>query len=158
MFLRLQRTMLHRTLTLSLSLLIAASSLARAEEAFDYNKYESAPRPTPAWVKMVDLGTKDPALKGYRAPAGVKVEVVATEKEVLNPVGIRFDYDGTLLAIQWNVGQSVDMTDTTITLKDGTKQPVNLWIKNVPDTLKRLIDTDADGKFDKSEVVMNDLQ
>lgn len=142
-------------------ILFAVCSLARiawVDEPFDYMQYESPPRPAPGWVEMVDLGEKDPALAGYRAPAGVKVEVVAREPDVINPVGMRFSDDGSLLVIEWKVGQSIEMVDTEITLKDGTREPSHQWHKDVPDLLKRLTDTDGDGVFDKTEVVMDDLQ
>ena len=139
-------------------LLTLAPLAAGAEQPFDYNQSESPARPTPAWVKMIDLGERDPALKGYRAPAGVKVEVVAREPNVVNPVAMRFADDGSLLVIEWKVGRSIEMVDTTITLKDGSVVPHHQWHKDVPDTLKRLSDTDGDGTFDKSADVLTDLQ
>lgn len=136
----------------------AFASIVRAAEPVELTRPESDPRPAPAWVKMVDLGASDPALKGYRAPAGVKVEVVASEPTVINPVAMRFRDDGSLLVIEWNVGTKAEGFDTTVTFKDGSTRPVHQWVKDVPDTLKVLTDTNGDGTFEKSSVVYNDLR
>ena len=84
-----------------------ASRAVAADPPLELTAHESTPRPTPGWVDMVDLGRHDPALKCYRAPAGVKVDVVAAESDVINPVGIRFTDDGRLLVTEWKPGGRV---------------------------------------------------
>ena len=79
-----------------LSPLFVLCTVSLGADTFDYNQYESPAKPAPAWVHRVDLGDRNPELKGYRAPAGVKVEVVAREPDVINPVAFRFGDDGTL--------------------------------------------------------------
>lgn len=95
-----------------LLLAVLVSPAAAAEEAVELRQSESASRPAPPWVRMVNPGEKDPALQGYRAPAGVKVEVVAREPDVVNPVGMRFADDGSPLVIEWKVGRPVEGRDT----------------------------------------------
>ena len=131
---------------------------AWAGQPMDPNAYESPVQPAPAWVKMVDLGERDPLLKGYRAPAGVKVEIVIAEPNVINPVGMRFGDDGTLYTIEWQIGRSVDGKDTTLTYKDGTKLPAHQWVKDVPDFLRAQHAANPDGPFDESAWVLKDLQ
>ncbi len=130
---------------------------SRAEEPFDYKLYESPARPSPEWVKMVDLGDRDPSLKGYRAAAGVKVEVVAHEPDVINPVGMRFDQEGNLLLLDWHVGRSIQTVDSKITFKDGSTLPTNLWIKDVPDSMVKL-SPEPDGFFKRTSAPIEDLQ
>ncbi|HZK80619.1 MAG TPA: PVC-type heme-binding CxxCH protein, partial [Humisphaera sp.] len=146
---------IHRTLVLLLIPTVAA--IARAEAPFDYNLYESPPKPAPAWVKMIDLGERDPALKGYRAPAGVKVEIVAHEPDVINPVAFRFAEDGSLSCLEWKVGRKIGQVDGTLTFKDGTSRPDQIWTKDVPDDMTTLL-ANTYGTFQKTGVVMNDLR
>ncbi len=106
---------------------------------------------------MVDLGDRDPALKGYRAAAGVKVEVVAREPDVINPVGMRFDAAGNLFYLDWHVGHSIQTVDSQIKFKDGSAAPTNLWIKDVPDSMVKL-SPQADGSFKRTAVAIEDLR
>ena len=67
----------------------------------DLNFQQSPAKPTPDWVKIVDHGQYDPRLKGYFAPEGIKIEIVAEAPDVINPVGMTFDADGTLYVLEW---------------------------------------------------------
>ena len=51
-------------------------------------------KPAPPWLKVIDQGDLDPRLKGYKTPEGVKVEIVAEEPTVVNPVCMAFADDG----------------------------------------------------------------
>ena len=67
----------------------------------DFAQPQSAARPEPFPVKMVDQGKFDPALKGYYLPEGFKLEVVINEPDTINPVGMTFGPDGTLYVMEW---------------------------------------------------------
>ena len=128
------------------------------EPEFDYNNVQAPPKPAPGWVKMIDQGTLNPELAGYHTPAGIKVEIVATEPEIVNPVGMRFGPDGTLYILEWVKGKSAEQTYYDVTLKDGTQLSILRMTKDVPDVLKTLKDTTGDGKYDAAQVVLDDLE
>ncbi len=137
---------------------LGLNSAAADEAEFDFRKVQAQPLPAPQWVEMVDQGAQNPDLAGYRTPAGVKVEIVATEPSIVDPVGMRFSPDGTLHVLEWVKGQSAERTYYDVTLKDGTKLSILRMTKDVPDVLKSLHDSTGDGKFDSAKVVMNDLE
>src|SRR5262245_44665644 len=60
----------------------------------------------------------DPRLKGYVAPDGVKVEVVAEAPVVVNPVGLAFADDGTPFVLER--GRGKDVVKALTSGKDGT--------------------------------------
>ncbi len=95
-------------------------------------EYAVAQAPRPAWAQLVDLGETEPSLKGIRAPRGIKVEVSAEGAVVGQPLAIAFGDNGTILVLQ---GKTLA----------------------APEQLVSLGDSDGDGKFEKSEVVMSDL-
>lgn len=144
--------------TVATVLAMAAANGYAQEPEFDYNKVQSSPRPVPEWVELIDQADNNPELAGYHTPAGIKVEIVATEPEIVNPVGMRFADDGTLHVLEWVKGKQADRTYYDLTLKDGTKLSILRMTKDVPDVLKALHDTNGDGKFDTAKVIMNDLE
>lgn len=75
----------------------------------------------------------DPRLKGYRVPPGWKLEIVATEPLVINPVTMTWGPDGRLYVIEWQAGRTPN------------------------DHIKVLTDTDNDGIFDSAEMYMDGL-
>ena len=116
---------------------------------------QSPPRPTPAWLKLVDYGATDPRFKGYFLPEGLKLEVVAQEPAVINPVGIRFDNQGTLHALEWlpdPKGSNFPQVEETVRYKDGSTRRITVMKKNVKDVVKAL-HRDADGQYRKATVV-----
>lgn len=125
---------------------------------FDYNLTQSTPRPAPDWVKMIDLGLQNPALKGYSAPEGVRVEIVASNPTVVNPVGMQFSDDGTLHVLEWTVAPSSRQENYEVVRKDGKKLVIQRMAKDTRDLLKTLHDTDGDGKYDQAKVLMDDLE
>lgn len=139
------------------ALLVSATGFAQ-EPDFDYNKVQSSPRPAPEWVKIIDQGAKNPELAGYHTPEGIKVEVIATEPAIVDPVGMRFSEDGTLNILEWVKGKRAEQSYYDVTLKDGTKLSILRMTKDVPDVLKTLHDSTGDGKYDTAKVVMNDLE
>jgi putative membrane-bound dehydrogenase-like protein len=136
--------------------LLGAASLLAAQPS-DVNQPQSPPRPTPQWVKMIDQGQNDPRLKGYFTPEGLKVEIVAEEPVVVNPVGMAFADDGTLYVLEWvrDTGAPSEQYET-ITYKDGTRRAVATVKKGVQDHVKVLRDSKAAGVYDRAEVVLED--
>lgn len=122
----------------------------------EVRKPESTIRPPPAGLKgMVDAGKNDPDLAGYKVPAGVRVEIAAREPDVINPLAMRFEADGSLLWIRW-VGSARNAPET-ITYRDGTTRTMIRWMSSTPDPLAVLRDTNGDGRWDRSETLMDDL-
>jgi quinoprotein glucose dehydrogenase len=141
------------------SLAIAPRAPADEQPSDDYREYEFAPRPAPDWVRMIDQGEVNAALAGLYTPAGVRVEVVAAEPTVINPVGMAFADDGTPYVLEWTFQEDRGRHVTyEVTFRDGTKATVNRMQKDVRDVLKTLHDTDGDGRYDTARVVMDDLE
>ncbi len=74
----------------------AAATDRRAAESSTYHPQ----KPAPSWLKVVDQGDLDPRLKGYKTPEGIKVEIVAENPVVVNPIGMAFADDGTPYVLQ----------------------------------------------------------
>ena len=124
----------------------------------DFRRDEFAKRPTPSWVRMIDQGENDASLAGYETPAGIRLEVVAREPVVINPVGMRFDEDGTPHVIEWREGTTRELVDREVRFRDGTKIVARRMVKGSLDVLKRLGDTDGDGSWDRATTVFDDLE
>jgi putative membrane-bound dehydrogenase-like protein len=124
----------------------------------DLNQDQSPPRPKPAWVKYIDQGQNDPRLKGYFTPEGIKVEIVAEEPTVINPVGMTFDPDGTLYVLEWVPAEGSDFPESSVTFtyKDGSKKKVAVMKKPVKDLVKTLTYNAAKGIYDKSQVILEE--
>jgi quinoprotein glucose dehydrogenase len=141
----------NRLLLAAVLLSAAASCPARAE------KPDAAP-PAPAWLKLADQGTLNPALKGYVLPEGVKVEVVAEAPVVANPVALAFADDGTPYVIERrpSPGDEGQEVVETVTYKDGSTRLVALPRKRVKDVVKTLHDSKGKGVYDEAKVVLED--
>ncbi len=70
----------------------------------------------------------------YRRPAGIKVEIAASEPLVINPVTMTFGPDARLYVCEWTPG-------------DGPN-----------DRIRVLTDRDGDGRFDDSQIYMDRLE
>src|SRR5262249_13412545 len=100
-----------------LALLFAAFpvvSLAAPPQT-DIKQPQSPPMPRPDWVKIIDHGKYDPRLKGYMAPEGLKIEIVAEEPTTINPVGMTFGLDGTLYVLEWLPSTGDEWRETPVT-------------------------------------------
>ncbi len=75
-----------------------------------------------------------PDVATYRRPAGVKVEIAASEPLVINPVTMTFGPDARLYVSEWTPG-------------DGPN-----------DRIRVLTDRDGDGRFDDSQIYMDRLE
>src|SRR6185437_11101624 len=62
---------------------------------------DAAPKPAVKGIKTIDQGGNDSRLKGYFTPEGIKVEIVAEEPVIVNPVGMTCGDDGTPYVLQW---------------------------------------------------------
>lgn len=131
---------------------------SQSPEPPEYLRDEMTARPAPDWVRMQDLGDRNPLLTGMRAPVGVDIDIVASNPLVIDPVGMTFADDGSLYVLEWR--EATEQIDTTydVHYQDGTTATVNLKAKNVDDELKLLRDTNGDGNFDYTEIVMDDLK
>lgn len=131
----------------------------------DFSQPETAKRPLPKWIKgdaagkqvFIDQGKFDPRLKGYLTPEGVKVEIVAEQPAVINPVAMAFGDDGTLFVIEWRQGDKPPMeVAETFTYKDGTPRKIATMKKPIKDVVKALRDPKNAGVFNESKVVLED--
>lgn len=137
---------------------LLAAGAALAANGADPAPPQSPPRPTPAWLKLVDQGTHDPRLKGYLAPEGVKVEIVADYPIVVNPVGMTFADDGTLHVLEWRPDATASFPEhkETIRYKDGSTRTIDTMKKQVRDVVKVLRDTQGKGFYDQAEVILEE--
>ena len=140
------------------AILLTGLPALAANPQTDIKQPASPTLPPPAWLKLVDHGRTDPRLKGYLAPEGLKIEIVAEQPAIVNPVGMAFANDGTLLVLEWvpSVGDEWRETPVTFTYKDGTQRNVATMKKAKKDVLK-LLKFNAEKKtYDKSEIILED--
>jgi putative membrane-bound dehydrogenase-like protein len=118
---------------------------------------QSPPKPAPFPVKMVDQGQFDPALKGYYLPEGFKLEVVISEPDTINPVGMTFGPDGTLYVMEWRPDPVTQdrwfEVKETFRYKDGSTRQVATMKKFTMDLVKQYTPT-ANGKFSAPKVII----
>jgi putative membrane-bound dehydrogenase-like protein len=122
----------------------------------DQGRAQTPSPPKPAWLKIIDQGGNDPRLKGYFTPEGIKLEIVAEEPLVLNPVGMTFADDGTPFVLEWRPGDNGREMPETIAYKDGTKRTIATMKKKIKDVVKTLLDTKGKGVYDQSKVILED--
>ncbi len=148
--------------SLPAALALAALTLTLAplagQQKPDLSRQQSPPKPRPDWLKVVDLGASDPRLKGYFAPEGVKVEIVAEEPTVINPVGMTFGSDGTLYVLEWVPAAGANFPESFVvfTYKDGSKRKVAVMRKPVKDRVSTLSFNAAKGVYDKARKVLDE--
>lgn len=142
----------------ALEVLAETTAPAPPPAPVDFNRDETESRPAPSWVQMIDQGTLDPRLAGLHTPAGVRVEIVAEEPAVVNPVGLALADDGTPYVLEWRIARESEHTTYEVKFRDGTTGIVNRMKKSERDELKTLADTNGDGNFDQATVIMDDLE
>ena len=143
---------------LTVILLCSTAHTAEGPSSVNFHVHEMPPLPAPDWVEMVDQGQQNQELRGMRTPAGVRVDIVAREPVMVDPVGMAFDEEGGLYVLEWR--EATEQVDTTyvVDYQDGTQATVNRKTKNAFDHLKRLEDRDNDGVYDSAQLVMDDLE
>ncbi|MEZ6047822.1 MAG: c-type cytochrome [Planctomycetaceae bacterium] len=145
-----------RGLLLSALLLKLAITPVLAQD--DFHEYEFSKRPSPTWVEMIDQRINNPELAGLQTPAGIKVELFATDPAVIDPVGMSFSPDGTPYVLEWRQASGKVNSYYEFTYQDGTTGHVERIFKDVSDVMKQLIDEDGDGVYESSRIIMDDLQ
>jgi putative membrane-bound dehydrogenase-like protein len=143
------------------TLLVVACARLIADEAattapVDVNQIQTPGKPAPERLRIVDQGDQDPRLKGYKLPQGVRVEIVAEEPTAVNPVGMTFGVDGTLYVLEWRAGDGGKEAPEDFKYKDGTHRTLLTMKKKVRDAVKVLRDSKGVGKYDASEVILED--
>jgi putative membrane-bound dehydrogenase-like protein len=151
----------------SLGLLIAFAALGQAD--FDrkdssdepkphYAQPQSPPLPAPKGLTFIDQGVHDRRLVGYRTPAGFKVEIVAENPAVVNPVAMTFDEDGTPFVLERTACAAEDLSEQveTIKYKDGSTRRIATPHKKKKDAVKVLSSFKGNGVFDRARVVLED--
>jgi quinoprotein glucose dehydrogenase len=129
-----------------------------ADPPADFAQPQSPAKPAPFPVKYVDQGGFDPRLKGILAPEGFKLEVVADAPTVINPVGMTFTPDGTLMVLEWqpDPGREWYEFKETFRFRDGTTKAVATMKKFRPDPVKQLTRNPASGNYTRAEVIFTD--
>ncbi|MCA9157400.1 MAG: hypothetical protein KDA72_03685, partial [Planctomycetales bacterium] len=92
-----------------------------------FSSLASAQQPRPFIVEAPPQ-TPDEQLKQFHLPPGFKIELIAAEPEIINPINLNFDAAGRLL-----VSQSIEYP-----IPDDVTQPGR-------DTIRRIADTNNDG-------------
>jgi quinoprotein glucose dehydrogenase len=148
----------NSVLVCALLSLVGLASVHAKPAKQDLNFQQSPARPTPDWVKLVDHGQFDPRLKGYFAPEGIKIDIVADAPDIINPVGMTFDLDGNLYVLEWveAVGANFPKSEIEFTYKDGSKRKVLIMRKPVKDRVKLLGYNAKKAVFDSAKVVLEE--
>ncbi len=149
-----------RPLALLLLPALALVAVAVPPPPADFSTPQSPMKPLPFPVKMIDQGQFDPKLKGYSTPEGFRLEVVASDPVVVNPVGLTFAPDGTLFVLEWlpdpySDGRWFEFKET-FRYRDGTTKKVATMKKFIGDPLKQLRLNPKTGKYESAQVVIVD--
>jgi putative membrane-bound dehydrogenase-like protein len=142
---------------LALTVCTALPAAPPADPPAEFAQPQSPAKPAPFPVKYVDQGGSDPRLKGILAPEGFQLEVVADAPTVVNPVGLTFTPDGTLLVLEWqpDPGREWYEFKETFRYRDGSTKAVATMKKFLPDPVKQLA-RNAKGVYEKAEVIFTD--
>jgi hypothetical protein len=126
----------------------------------DFVQPQSATKPEPFPVKLVDQGQFDPALKGYFLPEGFKLEIVIDAPDTINPVGMTFGPDGTLYVMEWRPDPVTQdrwfEVKETFRYRDGTTRQVATMKKFTTDLVKQFSYSRATGKFGPPKVIISE--
>ncbi len=125
----------------------------------DFEQPQSAPRPAPFPVTLVDQGRFDPNLKGYYLPEGFRLEIVASDPDVVNPVGLTFGPDGSLFVLEWRkdpLSNTATEVKEVVRYRDGSTRQVATMRKFVTDVVKQLKYDPATGTFGSPKPVVAD--
>jgi quinoprotein glucose dehydrogenase len=125
---------------------------------------EATHKPAPSWVKIIDQGDLDSRLKGYKTPEGVKVEIVAENPVVVNPIGMAFGDDGTPYVLEGDAiktlsdakGKGVyDTSKIVLEVKEASGFLLHdRWLYVAQgDTVRRYKQSKGEGAYDVKEVV-----
>ncbi|MSU48603.1 MAG: c-type cytochrome [Opitutus sp.] len=118
-------------ITISSGILLAATLLALGPTALPAARYTGEPE-----IQAKPLSPTE-ALKSFRLDSGLRIELVASEPMITDPVDIAFDEAGRMYVVE-NNGYNRE-----------TAKPRS--------RIRRLEDTDGDGKMDRGMIVAEDL-
>ncbi len=107
---------------------------------------------------LVEQGQADPRLKGYYAPRGFKVRVVASGPALGSPSAMAFDDAGQLYVAEWQPSDREFETRDSLALPEGGTARVRRRRKGTTDLVKRLRDADGDGTYESAEVVVDGVE
>ncbi|ANW97458.1 hypothetical protein AXE80_07050 [Wenyingzhuangia fucanilytica] len=123
----------------ALSIVVLLASCNKKEKKYFDNKFT---KPEIIREASSEFLSPEESMKTFHLPEGYKMELVASEPMVDEPVTIAWDGNGRLYVAEMNTYmQDVDGT--------GTNRSIS--------KIKQLIDTDGDGKMDKSTVFIDSL-
>ncbi len=124
----------------------------------EFAQSESPRKPEPFPIKRVDQGQYDPLLKGYFLPEGFRAEVVISEPDTINPVGMTFGPDGTLYVLEWRPDPvTADRwfeVKETFRYRDGSTRQVATMKKFTTDLVKQFNYNPATGRFFPPKVII----
>ena len=124
----------------------------------EFAQPQSPTKPPPFPIKMVDQGEFDPKLKGYSLPEGFRMEVLLSEPDVVNPVGMTFGPDGSLFVLEWRpdpvAGDKWFPVLETFRYKDGTTRQITTMKKFTTDLVKHFIFNPTTGKYNPPKVII----
>ena len=122
-----------RNRSLLLSVLLLSFCVVGHRDSWGQNPFAEG-------VRKTEPLTANEELRSFRVPDGFKVELVASEPEILKPLNLNFDHRGRL----W--------------VTDSTEYPYPAPLDGQGrDTVKILEDTDGDGTYDKVKVFAEGL-
>jgi mono/diheme cytochrome c family protein/glucose/arabinose dehydrogenase len=130
----------RKPLAILLTLLLVSTASAQRGDRTDTAEHVQRP----PWFPIPPSPALSPeeALQTIRVAPGFRVELVASEPHVVDPVAIAFDADGNIWAVEMR-GWMNDVDGA------GNDQPIGRIVK--------LEDTDGDGRVDRSTVFMDGL-
>ncbi len=142
---------------LSLLVCAAAGASERAEDA-EIQLAQDAPGPLPPEASQ--------AL--FRVPPGLRVELVASEPHLADPVAMAFDARGRILVCElhgYNLEGYLDVTelnqsgqlDRQVRRIPASDEAIRRAAEDQYGTVKRLEDTDGDGRVDRATVLADRL-
>ncbi|MDW8244552.1 MAG: HEAT repeat domain-containing protein, partial [Thermogemmata sp.] len=124
----------------------------------EFAQPQSPLRPVPFPVRLVDQGQWDPRLKGYFLPEGFRLEIVISEPEVVNPVGMTFAPDGSLFVLEWRpdpiTGDRWYEVQEIFRFRDGSTRAVATMKKFTFDLVKLFRYNPATGRFHPPQVII----
>jgi putative membrane-bound dehydrogenase-like protein len=149
-----------RTAVASLAGLLLAVGVTAAPPPADFAQPQSAAKPAPFPVTFIDQGKYDPRLKGYVTPDGFRLDIVAADPVVVNPVGLTFAPDGRLFVLEWapdpySDGKWFEFKET-FRYRDGSSKQVATMKKFVGDPLKEMTYDPKTGRFIAGKVIVMD--
>lgn len=126
----------------------------------EFSQPQSATRPPPFPVTLVDQGQFDPRLKGYFLPEGFRLEIVINEPEIVNPVGMTFAPDGSLFVMEWRPDPVTRdrwfPVAETFRYRDGTQRQITTMKKFTTDLVKHFTPNAKTGKFDPPRSIISE--